>query len=235
MPFFYYYDPTYILIAIGAILTGVASAYVQSSFSKYSRTQTIRRITGAQAAKVILQSQGIYDVSIEQVRGNLTDHYNPLNKTLCLSDSVYGAASVAAVSVAAHECGHAIQHAKGYQPLKFRSAIVPVVNIGSRLSWPLILIGLFLTGNTSDFFLTAGLVLFGLVVLFQLVTLPVEFNASSRAVAILENQGILCTQELPDSRKVLRAAALTYVAGLAASVLQMLRLLIIIGGKRRDD
>ncbi len=235
MPFFYYYDPTYILILIGAILTGVASVYVQSSFSKYSHMQTMRRMTGAQAAKLILQSQGIYDVRIESISGNLTDHYNPSNKTLRLSDSVYGSTSVAAVSVAAHECGHAIQHARGYHPLKLRSAIVPVVNLGSKLSWPLILIGLFLTGSTSDFFLLTGLLLFGLVVLFQLVTLPVEFNASSRAIRILDQYGVLAGSEIPASRKVLRAAALTYVAGLAASILQMLRLLIIIGGKRRDD
>lgn len=235
MPFFYYYDPTYILIIIGAVLTGIASLYVQSTFSRYSHAQTARRMTGAQAAKFILQSQGIYDVKIEPVRGNLTDYYNPVNRTLRLSDSVYGSTSIAAVSVAAHECGHAIQHARGYQPLKLRSAIVPVVNIGSKLSWPLILIGLLLTGSTSDFFLFAGLLLFGLVVLFQLVTLPVEFNASSRAIAVLGGQGMLGSSEIPAARKVLRAAALTYVAALAASVLQMLRLLIIIGGKRRDD
>lgn len=235
MPFYYFYDPTYILIIIGAVLSGIASFYVQSTFSKHSKTRTARRITGAQAADIILRSQGIYDVKIEHVSGNLTDHYNPVNKTLRLSDSVFDSVSISAVSVAAHECGHAIQHAKGYQPLKLRSAIVPVVNIGSKLSWPLILIGLFLTGSTSELFLMTGLLLFGLVVLFQLITLPVEFNASSRAIAVLERQGMLGSTELPAAKKVLRAAALTYVSALAASILQMLRLLIIIGGRRRDD
>lgn len=229
------YDPTYILIIIGALLTGAASIYVNSTFSRYSRVLSSRRMTGAQAAERILHSQGIYDVSIERIGGNLTDYYNPATKVLRLSDSVYGASSVAAISVAAHECGHAIQHARGYQPLKLRSAIVPVVNIGSRLSWPLIIIGLLLRGDGSSFFLMAGLVLFCLVVLFQVVTLPVEFNASSRAVAVLQDQGILGGEELSGSRKVLRAAAMTYVASLAATLLQLLRLLIIIGGKRRDD
>lgn len=233
--FGFYYDPTYILIIIGAIITAAASAYVQSSFSRYAKIHTARRITGAQAAEAILHAKGIYDVRIVPVRGRLTDYYNPADRTLHLSDAVYGQDSVAAVSVAAHECGHAIQHAEGYKPLIIRGRIVPVVNFGSMLSWPLIVIGLFLTGATSDFFLTAGLVLFCLVVLFQVVTLPVEFNASSRAVGVLDERGILAGRELTVSKKVLRAAALTYVASLAASLLQLLRLLIIIGGKRHDD
>ncbi|MBQ8638161.1 MAG: zinc metallopeptidase [Lachnospiraceae bacterium] len=235
MPYYSYYDPTYILVLIGALLTIAASSYVQSTFSRYSRVSLSRQITGAQAAERILHSQGIYDVSIERVSGNLTDYYNPSAKVLKLSDSVYGVSSVAAVSVAAHECGHAIQHAKGYQPLRFRSAIVPVVNIGSRLSWPLILIGLLIGGSASNLLLTAGLLLFGLVVLFQLVTLPVELNASSRAVSVLADLGIVGGREQSGAKKVLRAAALTYVASLASSVLQLLRLLILIGGRRRDD
>ena len=189
-------------------------------------------MTGAQAAERILHSAGIYDVSVQHVSGNLTDHYNPSNKTLNLSDSVYGSTSVAAVGVAAHECGHAIQHAIGYAPLEFRSAIVPVANFGSTLSWPLFLIGLF-SGIRP--LVTAGIVLFSLAVLFQLVTLPVEINASSRALKMLQSTGILGTDETRGARKVLTAAAMTYVAALAASILQLLRLLILAGGRRRDD
>lgn len=231
----YYYDPTYIFIIIGAVITAAASAYVQSAFSRYSHSRTARHITGAQAAEMILHSQGIYDVRIVPVRGRLTDYYNPSDRTLHLSDEVYGSDSVSAVSVAAHECGHAVQHATGYRPLIIRSRIVPVVNFGSMLSWPLIVIGLFLNGTTSDIFLTVGLILFCFVIVFQLVTLPVELNASSRAMTVMDERGMLAERELSCAKKVLRAAALTYVASLAASVLQLLRLLVIIGGKRRDN
>ena len=235
MGFGFYYDPTYILVIIGALLTLAASGYVQSSFARYAKVRCASGLTGAQAAERILRSQGIYNVRIERVRGQLTDYYNPADKVLRLSDSVYGVSSVAAVCVAAHECGHAVQDSVNYQPLRLRSAIVPVVNFGSKLSWPLIIIGLLLNGNVSQFFLVSGLFLFGLVVLFQLVTLPVEINASSRAIAILKGQGILGSSEINGAKSVLRAAALTYVAALASSVLQLLRLLILVGGKRRDD
>ena len=173
-------------------------------------------------------------MEIRHVSGNLTDHYDPRNKTLSLSDSVYGSASVAAVGVAAHECGHAIQHQKNYAPLTIRGAIVPVANIGSTLAWPLILIGLFISSRSGQALITAGIICFSLAVLFQIVTLPVEFNASRRAVRILGETGILGEQELGYTRKVLGAAALTYVAGAASAILQLLRLILLFGG-RRDD
>ena len=192
-------------------------------------------MTGAQAAERILNSAGIYDVSIRHVSGNLTDHYDPRNKTLNLSDSVYGSTSVAAVGVAAHECGHAIQHQKNYAPLTIRGALVPVANFGSTISWPLILIGLFFTSNTGTLLINLGILCFSFAVIFQLVTLPVEVNASRRALKILGNTGILNSEELPMTRKVLKAAALTYVASAAAAILQLLRLVILFGGRNRDD
>ena len=191
-------------------------------------------MTGAQAAQRILNSAGIYDVTIQHVSGNLTDHYNPSAKTLNLSDSVYNSTSVAAVGVAAHECGHAIQQQKNYAPLTIRGAIVPVANIGSTLAWPLILIGLFISSRSGQALITAGIICFSLAVLFQIETLPVEFNASRRAVRILGETGILGEQELGYTRKVLGAAALTYVAGAASAILQILRLILLFGG-RRDD
>ncbi len=191
-------------------------------------------MTGAQAAQRILNAAGIYDVEIRHISGKLTDHYDPRNKTLSLSDSVYGSTSVAAVGVAAHECGHAIQHQKNYAPLTIRGAIVPVANIGSTLAWPLILIGLFISSRSGQALITAGIICFSLAVLFQIVTLPVEFNASRRAVRILGETGILGEQELGYTRKVLGAAALTYVAGAASAILQLLRLILLFGG-RRDD
>ena len=233
MPYYYYgFDPTYFLVIIGAVICMIASARVKSTYNKYSQYRSASGMTGAQAAQRILNSAGIYDVTIQHVSGNLTDHYNPSAKTLNLSDSVYNSTSVAAVGVAAHECGHAIQHAIGYAPLEFRSAIVPVANFGSTLSWPLFLIGLF-SGIRP--LVTAGIVLFSLAVLFQLVTLPVEINASSRALKMLQSTGILGSDETKGARKVLTAAAMTYVAALAASILQLLRLLILAGGRRRDD
>ena len=189
-------------------------------------------MTGAEAAERILQHSGIYDVRIEHVAGDLTDHYDPTNKVLRLSDTTYGARSVAAIGVAAHECGHAVQHAKNYSPLTIRKSMVPVVNIGSALSWPMILIGIFLGYNTTLIHL--GIILFSLAVLFQLVTFPVEFNASSRALVLLKDTGILYTDEVKSARTVLKAAALTYVAGAASTLLQLLRLVILFGG-RRDD
>jgi Predicted Zn-dependent protease len=191
-------------------------------------------MTGAQAAERILHSAGIYDVSVQHVSGELTDHYDPRNKTLSLSDSTYGSTSVAAVGVAAHECGHAIQHQQDYAPLSIRSAIVPVANLGSFAAWPLILIGMFITSSTGSLLINIGILCFSLSVLFQLVTLPVEFNASSRAIHMLGQTGILREEELRGTRKVLGAAALTYVAGAAAAILQLLRLLILTNG-RRDD
>ncbi len=235
MPFYgFYFDPTYILVIIGAVICLIASARVKSTFRKYDRVRSMSGMTGAQAAERILHSAGIWDVSIQHVSGELTDHYDPRNKVLRLSDSTYSSASVAAVGVAAHECGHAIQHQKAYAPLSIRSAIVPVANIGSTLAWPLIVIGLLITSNTGTLLINLGILCFSLAVLFQLVTLPVEFNASGRALRILGDTGILGTEELKSTRKVLKAAALTYVAGAAASILQLLRLLFLSSG-RRDD
>ena len=231
----YYFDPTIILVLIGAMLSLWASSRVNTTFARYSRVRSMTGMTGAQAAQRLLQSQGIYDVTVRSVRGNLTDHYDPRTKTVNLSESVYGSTSVAAIGVAAHECGHAIQHQKNYLPLKLRSAIVPAANLGSTLAWPLIIIGLLFTSETGNFLITLGIVCFSLAVLFQLVTLPVEFNASARAMRILGETGILGQEELSKTRKVLSAAALTYVASAAASILQLLRLIILTGGRRDRD
>lgn len=229
------YDPTYILVLIGAVICLIASARVKSTFNRYSQYRSMTGMTGAQAAERILRASGIHDVRVQHVSGSLTDHYNPSKKTLNLSDSVYGATSVAAIGVAAHECGHAIQHQQGYAPLSLRTAIVPVANIGSTLAWPLILLGLFFTKDTGSILIHLGILCFSLAVLFQLVTLPVEFNASRRALQILGEQGILADSELPYTRKVLKAAALTYVASAAAAILQLLRLVLLFGGRSRND
>ena len=229
---FYGFDRTYILLIIGMLLSLAASAKLKSTFAKYRRIRSASGLTGAEAAARILRAAGITDVQIRAIPGSLTDHYDPRTKTVSLSQDIYGQTSLAAVGVAAHECGHAIQHAVHYAPLEMRSAIVPVANLESSLSWPLFLIGL-LAGIRP--LTTAGIVLFSLAVLFQLVTLPVELNASSRALRMLEGTGILGVSETKGARKVLTAAALTYVAALAASILQLLRLLILAGGRRNDD
>ena len=235
MPYYYYgFDRTYVLVLIGAVICLIASARVKSTFNKYSQYRSMSGMTGAQAAERILNSAGIYDVTVCHISGSLTDHYNPSKKTLNLSDSVYGSNSVAAIGVAAHECGHAIQHQKNYVPLTLRTAIVPVANIGSTLAWPLILIGLFFN-RSGAMLINLGILCFSFAVLFQLVTLPVEFNASRRALHILGEQGILSDSELPYTRKVLKAAALTYVASAAAAILQLLRLVLLFGGRNRDD
>lgn len=231
----YYYDPTYVLVLIGVVLSLLASARVKSTFNKYSRMRCSRGITGAQAAAQVLQNAGIYDVRIERAPGSLTDHYDPRNKVLRLSDSVYGQTSVAAVGVAAHECGHAIQHAKGYAPLKFRSVLVPVANFGAKIAWPLIIIGLLITSKSSMFLIEAGIIAFSLSVLFQIVTLPVEFNASRRAIRCIADTGMMYGDEIVAAKKVLNAAALTYVASAASAILQLLRLVLLTGGRRRND
>jgi len=235
MPFYMYYDPTYFLVLIGVVLSLLASAKVKSTFNRYSRMRNSRGMTGAQAAQEVLRGAGIFDVRIEHVSGNLTDHYDPRTKVLRLSDSVYGQTSVAAVGVAAHECGHAIQHAKGYAPLKFRSILVPVANFGAQIAWPLILIGLLFNSRSSGLLIEIGIIAFSLSVLFQLVTLPVEFNASGRAVRMLADRGLMYGEEIVAAKKVLNAAALTYVAGAASSILQLLRLILLTGGRRRND
>ena len=209
-----------------------ASAKLKSTFAYYRRVRSASGLTGEEAARRILMAAGITDVQVRAIPGSLTDHYDPRNKTVNLSQDIYGQTSLAAVGVAAHECGHAIQHALNYGPLEVRSALVPAANLGSSLSWPLFLIGLIAGIRPLT---TAGIVLFSLAVLFQLVTLPVEINASSRALKMLQSTGILGMDETKGARKVLTAAAMTYVAALAASILQLLRLLILAGGRRRDD
>lgn len=227
----WYYDWTYFLVIIGAVLSLWASAGVKSNFSKYSKVGTLRGVTAYEAAERILHGAGIYDVTVERVSGNLTDHYDSSSKTLRLSDSVYGSTSVAAVGVAAHECGHAIQDHEEYVPLRLRHFLVPIVNFGNRLSMPLFILGLIF--GLYDSLVPIGIFLFSFAVLFQFVTLPVEFNASSRAVAILGNSGMVTAEELPKVKKVLKAAAYTYLAAAAASALQLLRL-ILLARRRRD-
>ena len=227
----YGFDPTFLLIIIGVFLSMAASAKMKSTFSRYSRVGSASGISGAETAYRILQSQGLYDVQVQHVAGTLTDHYDPRSKTVNLSDAVYGSTSLAAVGVAAHECGHAVQHATGYQMLSLRTAMVPVVSIGTQLSWPMILFGVMFGGSSL---VSIGILLFSLGVAFQLVTLPVEFDASSRALKLLESNGILGSMEVGGARNVLGAAALTYVAAAAGSLLQLLRLLMIFGGRRRD-
>lgn len=231
----FYFDPTYIFIIIGVLICSVASVRVKSTFSRFSGMRNHLGLTGAQAAERVLHGAGIYDVRIERTSGHLTDHYDPRNKVLRLSDSTYGQCSVAAVGVAAHECGHAIQHAKGYAPLQFRSALVPIANFGSAISWPLIVLGLFISGKSSILFINIGILAFSFAVLFQLVTLPVEYNASGRAVRILAETGMMQGEEIVAVKKVLNAAALTYVASAASAILQLVRILVLTGGRRNDE
>lgn len=232
---YYYWDPTYILVVIGAVICMIASARVKGTFNKYSQLRSMSGMNGAQVAQRVLQAAGIYDVQVRHVSGSLTDHYDPRTKTVNLSDPVYNATSVAALGVAAHECGHAIQHAKSYAPLSIRSALVPIANFGSMLAWPVILIGLFFNTRSSGLIIDIGILLFSVAVLFQLVTLPVEFDASRRALVMLRTQGILADDELKYTRRVLKSAALTYVASAAAAILQLLRIILITNGRRRDD
>ena len=227
-----YMDPTMLLAFLGLILTMIASAKVKTTFAKYDRVRALSGLSGAEAAERVLHTAGIFDVRIRQVRGSLTDHYDPRNKALNLSESTYASRSIAAVCVAAHECGHAIQDQKQYGPLALRSTLVPAANIGSQLSWPIFFAGILFSMRPL---MMAGIILFSLAVLFQLVTLPVEFNASSRALHILENTGMLGSQEMPGAKKVLRAAAMTYVAALASSMLQLLRLILLARGRDRDE
>lgn len=221
------------LVIIGVIICLLASSRMKSTFNKYSRVRNHSGMTGREAAEQVLRGAGIYDVRVEHISGDLTDHYDPRTKVLRLSDATYNSTSVAAVGVAAHECGHAIQHATGYAPLKIRGALVPVANFGSTIAWPLILIGLLFSSQSSMLFLNLGIIAFSLAVLFQIVTLPVEFNASSRVIRILGSSGMLYEDEVDATKKVLSAAALTYVAGAASAILQLLRI-ILLANSRRD-
>ena len=240
MPY-YFYDATYILVLIGALISMFASWNVQNTFRAYSRVWNSRNIPAQDIAQMILHDAGIYDVRIERIRGDLTDHYSPNEKVLRLSDSVYGSTSVAAIGVAAHECGHALQHKEGYLPLKLRSALVPAANLGSKLGLPIVILGLILgiglelPGGGYFSLAEIGVWIFALAVLFQIITLPVEFNASGRALKLLSSCGIMNEDETDDCRRVLGAAALTYVAAAASAILQLLRLLILTGGRRRRD
>ncbi len=232
MPGYYYFDPTYVLVLIGVVICLIASANVNSVMKKYSKVGNSTGLTGGEAARRILNNEGLYDVQVECLSEDSGDHYDPRTNTVRLSYSNYSGTSVTAVSVAAHECGHAIQHAQGYQPLNVRTAIVPVVNIGSRLGFPLILLGVLLSWNYV--LIQIGIWAFSLSVIFQLVTLPVEFNASSRAIAKVDQYGLLSQTENDGCKKVLRAAALTYVAAAASSALQLLRLILLYGRRRSD-
>ena len=233
MPYFFGIDITYIIFIIPALLFGIwAQISVQSAFSKYSRVPSARGYTGAEVAKLLLEQNGIYDVTIRHISGSLTDNFNPREKTLNLSHDVYNSTSVAAIGVAAHETGHAIQHAVGYRPIKWREAIIPVTQLGSWAYFPIILLGIVFSSQTL---VNVGILLFATIALFQLVTLPVEFNASNRAIATLENNGILYGNEITGAKAVLRAAALTYVAALVSALAQLLRLLVIFGGRRNND
>ncbi len=235
-----FFDPTYILVIIGAVLCMAASAKVNSTYKKYAKVRSRSGMTGAQAAQRILQLSGIHDVQVQHIAGNLTDHYDPTHKVLRLSDSVYGSPSVAAIGVAAHECGHALQHKEGYAPLKIRSMLVPAANIGSKLGLPLVILGIILgigfrlPGGGYFSLAQIGVWVFAFAVLFQIVTLPVEFNASGRALKMLGNYGMLGSDEVSGCRRVLSAAALTYVAAAASSILQLLRLLYLSNSRRRD-
>ncbi len=229
---FYYYDATYLLVIVGALLCTFASLYVNSSMNKYHHVRNMSGLTGAEAAERILRSQGLYDVRIECITHG-GDHYDPRSKTVRLSRENYASASVTAVAVAAHECGHAKQHEESYLPLTLRSVLVPVVNIGSKLGIPLILLGVLLSWNMV--LIQIGILAFSLAVLFQLVTLPVEFNASRRAISSMENVGILAAGEIGGAKNVLRAAALTYVAATASSILQLLRLVLLFGGGNKRN
>ncbi len=232
MPFFYYYDPYYWMILVPAMLIALlAQLNVSSTFNRYSRVSSARGFTGARAAEAVLRAHGVYNVRIERVAGRLSDHYDPRSNVIRLSDGVYNSTSIASVGVAAHEAGHAVQYAQGYAPIKLRTAIIPVCNLGSQLSIILILLGLFLY---SQPLFGLGVILFSLAVVAQIVTLPVEFNASRRAIASLRETHLLDEEELRGAKKVLGAAAMTYVAALLVSLAQLLRFLLAFNSRRRN-
>ncbi len=239
-PFMYYYgiDMTYVVLVLPCVIFAMwASFRVNSTFKRYSKQLSSRRITGADAARRVLAHNGVGGVRIERVSGNLTDHFDPKTNVIRLSDSVYDSTSTAAIGVACHEAGHAVQYAKDYAPIKLRAAIIPITNFGSMLAMPLILIGLLFTagGTVSTGFVYAGIACFGLSAVFQLITLPVEFNASRRALAAINDANLLTDAERAGARRTLTAAAMTYVAALAVSLAQLLRLILLFGGRSRDD
>jgi len=227
-----YWDWTILILIPGMILGLIAQASVKNAYARFSRVASRTNITAAQAAQRILANNGIYDVRIERVAGSLTDHYDPKNKVLRLSDGVYNSTSIAALGIAAHEVGHAVQHHSAYLPLSIRSAMAPVVSFGSNAVFPILLIGLFVGSQTM---LNIAIILYAFVVIFQLVTLPVEFNASRRALVALQQGGFLWQEEVPGAKRVLRAAAMTYIASALASLLQLARLFLLYGNRRRND
>ena len=236
MPYYYGFDMTYVVLVLPCLILSLwASSNVNSTFRRYSNQFSSRHITGAEAAQRVLSANGVRGVRIDRVSGNLTDHYDPKTNVIRLSDNVFGSTSTAAIGVACHEAGHAVQYAEGYAPIKLRAAIIPVTNFGSRLAMPLILLGLLFSfaGNFSYTLVYLGIACFGLSLVFQLVTLPVEFNASRRALAAIEQGGILTPEEQQGARKTLRAAALTYVAATATALAQLLRLIVLFGGRNR--
>ena len=238
MPYFYGFDWTYLVLVLPCVILSLwASSNVNSTFQKYSRQFSARRLTGAQAAQRVLSANGVAGVRIERISGNLTDHFDPKTNVIRLSDSVYDSPSVSAIGVACHEAGHAVQYAENYGPIKLRAAIIPVTNIGSKLAMPLILAGVLLSflGNFSDTLVYAGIACFSLSLVFQLVTLPVEFNASRRAMRAIEEDNILTQDEQRGARRTLTAAAMTYVAATAVALAQLLRLIVLFGGRRRRD
>ena len=238
MPYYYGFDWTYLVIVLPCILLSMwASSSVNSTFKKYSQVNSIRRLTGAEAAQRVLSANGVRGVRIERVSGNLTDHYDPKTNVIRLSDSVHSSTSVAAIGVAAHEAGHAVQYAQNYAPIKLRAAIIPITNIGSKLAMPLILAGILFSflGNFSYGLVYLGIAAFSLSLVFQLITLPVEFNASRRAMQTIESSGLLTVEEQQGAKKTLKAAAMTYVAATAVALAQVVRLLVLFGGRRRRD
>lgn len=238
MPYYYGFDWTYIVLVMPCILLSLwASSNVNSTFKKYSRQFSSRRLTGAEAAQRVLSANGVRGVRIDRVSGNLTDHYDPKTNVIRLSDSVYSSTSTAAIGVACHEAGHAVQYAKNYAPIKLRAAIIPLTNFGSRIAMPLILAGILLTalGSFSDTLVYLGIAAFGMSLVFQIITLPVEFNASRRAMAAIESGNLLTEEEQRGARKTLTAAALTYVAATAVALAQLLRLMMLFGNRRRRD
>ena len=239
MPYYYYgFDWTYVALVLPCLLLSIwASANVNSTFKRYSKQYSLRQLTGAEAAQRVLRANGVTGVRIERVGGNLTDHYDPRTNVIRLSDGVYSNTSTAAIGVACHEAGHAVQYAKGYAPIKLRAAIIPITNFGSKLAMPLILLGLLfpIFGSFSTILIYLGIACFGLSLVFQLVTLPVEFNASRRAMQAISRGELLTQEEQAGARKTLTAAALTYVAATAVSLAQLLRLMALFGNRRRDD
>lgn len=238
-PYGYYgFDWTYLVLVLPCILLSLwASSNVNSTFKKYSRQHSSRGLTGAEAAQRVLMANGVRGVRIDRVSGNLTDHYDPKTNVIRLSDSVYSSTSTAAIGVACHEAGHAVQYAENYGPIKVRAAIIPLTNFGSKIAMPLILAGILMTflGSFSDTLVYLGIAAFGMSLVFQLVTLPVEFNASRRAIQAIEASNLLTAEEQRGARKTLKAAALTYVAATAVALAQLLRLIVLFGGRRRDD